>query len=392
MGAKKRGSPTFGVPRPPNSFRPVKQRLSAKITTLLQTVPFVSHLSRQKFVAQFIIGLIKSRNVQFAEVAQHLNDAVKPASNETRIQDFFREVDLNYLLLAQLLLRLLPAQGKLRLCLDRTEWDFGRCQVNILLVTVGQGDVHVPLYWQLLDNKSGNSAAADRIALLESCLALLGRQRIGLVLGDREFVGHTWLKWLKDNRLNFIMRLPRHHHLTHPNGQVQAVAGLGLRPGQVRQVAQCQVDGVWGQVWVKALEGGDFLFLFATAGLRHLAQLYARRWTIEQCFQNLKGRGFNLEASHLRCLHKLRKLVALVSLAYAFCLSLGHVAHGKLRPIACKNHGYRATSFSRHGLNLVRQLTRPHTCSDQPLARLVETLLDWLTRQLTYNQPTKIVG
>ena len=66
----------------------MKQHFVAKITTLLQQATFVSHLSRQKFVGQFIIGLIKSRNVPFSEVTQHLNDAVKPASNETWIQDF----------------------------------------------------------------------------------------------------------------------------------------------------------------------------------------------------------------------------------------------------------------------------------------------------------------
>ena len=69
----------------------MKQPFAAKVTMLLQQAPFVRHLSRQKFVGQFIIGLIKSRNVQFGEVAQHLDDAVKPASNEMRIQDFSRE-------------------------------------------------------------------------------------------------------------------------------------------------------------------------------------------------------------------------------------------------------------------------------------------------------------
>lgn len=106
----------------------------------------VRNLARQKFVSQFIIALVNSRNVQFCEVAQQLNDAVKLASNETRIQDFFRETDLNYLILVQLLLDLLPRQDKLRLCLDRIEWDFGQCHVNILLVTVGQGSFQVPLY------------------------------------------------------------------------------------------------------------------------------------------------------------------------------------------------------------------------------------------------------
>ena len=327
--------------------------------------------------------------MQFCEVAQHLNDAVKPASNETRIQDFFREVTINYLLLAQVLL---PTQGKLRLCIDRTEWDFGQCQVNILLVTVGQGPFHVPLYRELLDNRSGNSNAAQRIALLRVCVALLGKDRIGLVVGDREFVGHAWFKRLKDNGLNFVMRLLKHHTLTHPDGRVQRVAGLGLAPGQVRRFAHCLVDGIWGQVWAKALEGGDFLFLFAASGLHHLEQLYAKRWTIEQCFQNLKGRGFNLEASHLRCHQKLRKLLALVSLAYAFCLSVGTVAHAKLKPIARKNHGCRATSLSRHGLNILRQLTRTATSAREPLARSVIILLDCFIRQLTCYQPTKIVG
>ena len=169
----------------------MKQYFAAKITTLLQQAPFVRHLSRQKFVGQFILGLIQGRNVQFGEVAQHLNDVVKPASNETRSQDFFREANLDYARVAQLLLSALPPQGKLRLCLDRTEWDFGRCQVHILLVTAGTDEAHVPLYWYLPDNHSGNSNAADRIAVRDACLALPGRERVEFVVGDREFIGHT---------------------------------------------------------------------------------------------------------------------------------------------------------------------------------------------------------
>jgi hypothetical protein len=45
-------------------------------------------------------------------------------------------VKLDYQQLALLLVRLLPATGKLYLCLDRTEWDFSRCKANILFVTV----------------------------------------------------------------------------------------------------------------------------------------------------------------------------------------------------------------------------------------------------------------
>lgn len=103
----------------------MKTSLMAEVTKILSKAPIVQNLARKKFIAQFTIGVIKSRNVQFCQVAQHLNDQAKPSSNEVRIQDFFREVDLDYACVAMLLLSLLPRDKKLRLCIDRTEWDFG---------------------------------------------------------------------------------------------------------------------------------------------------------------------------------------------------------------------------------------------------------------------------
>ena len=84
--------------------------------------------------------------------------------------------------------------------------------------------------------------------------------------------------------------------------------------------------------------------------------------------------------------------MALVSLAYAFCVGVGAVAHGGRQPIARRNHGHRAVSLSRHGRNLPRQLTRPLTSPKDPLVRMVKTILNWITRQLARNQLLKIVG
>ena len=104
----------------------------------------------------------------------------------------------------------------------------------------------MPLYWELLDNYSGNANAAQRMAVLEVCVAVLGRERIGLVLGDREFIDHVWLKYFKDNELNFVMRLLKHHLLTNESGERHAIADLSLAVGQVHRFAHVQVDGVWG--------------------------------------------------------------------------------------------------------------------------------------------------
>ena len=63
------------------------------------------------------------------------------------------------------------------------------------------------------------------------------------------------------------------------------------------------------------------------------------------------------------------------------------------KPVARKNHGYRATSLSRHGLNIMRQLTRPVAKAGTKIARMVDALLDWLIKQVAHHQITvKIMG
>ena len=370
----------------------MKQSLIDEITTVLQNVPIVTNLARKKFIAQFTIGLIKSRNIQFCEVAHHLNDKAKLSSNETRIQDFFRETDIDYFSVAVLLISLLPKDQKLRLCIDRTEWDFGTCQVNILMILVGCGDLQIPLYWELLDNKSGNSNTNDRIHLLTQCVELMGKERIGLVIGDREFVGHKWFKYLKDNDLLFVMRLPKHHLITTLEGRQYSVSELTFRDNTPLTFSNCLVDGVWGHVWVKVLDDGEFLFLFGSAPVKLMGQFYRKRWTIETCFQNLKKRGFNLESTHIKCLNKLKKLMALVSIAYSFCVSLGVYLHKKVQSVKMKNHGYKAASFSRHGLNKIREISRDQVSVSLDCVLRIKSLFRWIISQLTHYQALKIVG
>jgi predicted amino acid-binding ACT domain protein len=330
---KKEGKDEFCVTKRQNHHLPMKQSLVEQVSKVLAKVPIVENLARRKFICLFVLGLIKSRNVQFCEIAQHFNDEAKLSSNEVRIQDFFREVDIDYFFVAALLVSLLPAKGKLRLCIDRTEWDFGACRVNILMVIAVKDAMQVPLYWQLLDNNSGNSSSEDRIELLKMCIKLLGKDRIGLVIGDREFIGHRWMKYLKDNSLLFVMRLPKHHLIERLDGRKQHLTELTLSITKPLLLSDCLIDGVVGHVWVKTLPDGDYLFLFGTAKVEYFGGFYPKRWTIECVFQAFKKRGFNLENTHLKVMAKLKKLVALVAIAYSICVSMGIYQHQKVQKI-----------------------------------------------------------
>jgi hypothetical protein len=364
----------------------MKTSFSDKVREVFAQVKIVKNLARQKFVFSFLLGLIKSRKVQFCEVAQHLNDEVQPISNEVRIQDFFRQVELDYEQVALLLSLFLNRKDKVRLCIDRTEWDFGKCQVNILMVLACQRAVQVPLYWELLDNKSGDSSTQDRKAILGKCIRLLGKGRIGLVIADREFVGHAWLKYLKDNDIVFCVRLPKHHLLERLDGRVLQPQELAQAPALHLQ--DCLVDGVWGQVYLKRLRDGDLLYLFGTLPAQYLGQVYRRRWTIEACFQAFKSRGFDLESTHLKDLTKLKKLIALVSMAFGLCVSLGIHQHERVKNIKTKNHGYKANSFFRHGLNTLREILKKN---EQTWHLFIAKFIRWLNLKLSvYN--TKILA
>lgn len=361
----------------------MKQYFTDKVTEILHKVSIVDNLARKKFISMFIIALIKSRNVQFNRIAHHLNDEAQIDSNEVRIQNFFRDVTLNYNEVAKLMISLLPKDKKLRLCIDRTEWDFGKHQVNILMVTVGYANFTLPIYFDLLDNKSGNSSYENRKDLLDLCIELLGEHRIGLIIGDREFVGRKWFKYLKKNKIKYIMRMPKNHYFHRPNGEIVDVRNLKIKVGQILKIKNCMVDGVIGNISIELLENGDYLYLFSSLAPTYIGQMYKNRWSIEALFQNLKGRGFDLEKTMLQNNEKLKKLVALVSLAYGFSTTLGKYHDRKVQKIKKKKHGYKSKSFTRKGIDLICGWTRPDKKVNELIEYMVKLFFRYLELQLS---------
>jgi hypothetical protein len=71
-------------------------------------------------------------------------------------------------------------------------------QFNILMIVVRCKDISIPLYRELLDNKSGNSNTKDKIDLLKKRIRLLGAKRIGLFLGDSVLIVILALKTVKE--------------------------------------------------------------------------------------------------------------------------------------------------------------------------------------------------
>ena len=242
---------------------------------------------------------------------------------------------------------------ELVLSIDRTEWDFGKTQINILCVIVNIGKMGIPLYFEMLDNKSGNSNWQNRIDLLTSLIKKVDKSRIALVVMDREFIGAKWLTWLKSESIPFCVRVPKHHKITFSDG-TRLTAEQLLEDRKSFYAKDVFVDCIRTNVAIKYDKNGDLLYLIGTAKPTELMEQYRKRWSIEVFFQALKGRGFRLKDSCLRSIEKYRKLFAVVSMAYTICWAMG-IQDGKTNPVKVKKHGYPQYSVFRRGLNLMRE-------------------------------------
>lgn len=313
---------------------------------------FIRNKSRQSFLAHLIGGMLVSRSVIFSELAAHITKPILQKSLERMTQDFFQKVDFDYQLLLAYFLKFIDKNRKITLSIDRTEWDFGKTQINCLYVIATIGKFGIPLYFKLLDNKSGNSHTLDRKAILEEIIQHVPPHQIQCLVMDREFIGHNWLAFLKEKGIRFCVRVPKHHTILFADGSRKKALDLLENKASCR-LHNVVVDGVVVNVSLSKNKQGELIFLIGSDAPFTLKKVYHRRWSIENFFQALKGRGFHLEQSQLKCLKKYRKLFAVASIAYVFCWKTG-IEKGKKSPVKRKKHGYPQHSVFRRGLDEIR--------------------------------------
>ncbi len=89
--------------------------------------------------------------------------------------------------------------------MDLTNWQWGKANLNFLVLSACYKGVAIPLYWLAL-NKKGNSDTGERILLINRFIVGFGREKILGLLADREFVGKEWFAYLIKMQIPFDMR------------------------------------------------------------------------------------------------------------------------------------------------------------------------------------------
>jgi hypothetical protein len=73
-------------------------------------------------------------------------------SRYRRLQRFFAEVTIDFEMIAGFIFRLFfVTNGSWYLTMDRTNWKWGKADINILTLGIAFKGIAVPIYWELLD-------------------------------------------------------------------------------------------------------------------------------------------------------------------------------------------------------------------------------------------------
>jgi hypothetical protein len=331
----------------------------SQITQLRQTLqPLLGwHGARIGFLALFLVALFRVKTVNLAEVATGFAGQAKAASNYKRIQRFLRWFELDDNQIAQLVVRLVKIPKPWVLSVDCTTWEFGSVTINILMLGVVHQGVAFPLFWQLLD-KRGNSNTQERFELLVTVLSLFAPEDIAYLTADQEFLGSNWFNLLRaDPVTRFRIRIRGSDLLWDGRRSLKtAIVFQDLQPHQSKVLSgKRRLWGHWLYLAGLRLEDGSLLVVATDDAPATAISDYALRWGIETLFGCLKTRGFCLEATHLKDRERLKKLIALLTLAFCWAHRVGEWLVEQ-HPITLKKHGRKARSIFRTGLDYLRQI------------------------------------
>ena len=348
--------------------------LSSVISTEFALSP-----SRVETFTRLVCGVLSTRTVNLAQIAAHDPGRAKVSSAMRRNQRFFEKVELSSRDAMQALVRMSGLKAPYQLCLDRTNWQFGKTNINYLVLSITTKTMRIPVLWKLIASQA-NSNTQDWIELIDTWISSFGADSINLLLADREFVSNQWFDALVARNVPFCIRVKEGRYVSLDDGRcmrlktlaskLQTRGKLSQHPGKLGHMKA----GFALRFAAKKPRKGDMIVV-ACHGIKakKALALYKQRWRIETMFADWKTRGLNIEDTHLRCPKKLSLLLMVVAIAALWAQRLVQLMPRAEQPKKA-GHGYLRKSWFRAGWDKLRAMA-----SQNPYAMLESWRSLWKT-------------
>jgi hypothetical protein len=308
----------------------INQLYHTSLQQLRQLRP-TERITRLRTFAALMSGIMQSRSVHLSQIALKIPGCAKELSIVRRLERLLDNDALRVREWYQPIARLwlhhqARTSGEVRLIVDSTKVSFGH---QLLLVAVAFRRRAIPIAWTWRKGAKGHSSAHVQIALLAYVRNLLPPSVPVLVVGDSEFEAGELQAQLELWNWNYALRQKPTNQVQDADQSLwQPFGSLVSSPGQSVWLAAAHLTQRHRrQVNLLAhwAEGEDKPWLLATNLPTRQATLraYRRRVWLDELFGDLKGHGFDLEASHLRHGERLSRLTLAVVLLYDWLVSSG---------------------------------------------------------------------
>lgn len=287
-------------------------------------------ITRLRNMALLLVGVQQSRGIHMSQIVNHWPGVVgKVPSLVNRLRRFLSnpavEVRRWYEPLAQQLVARFRGQ-RLRLIIDCTKVGFN---FRMLSISLAYKKRALPLVWSLHRGHKGHVGYVQQLELLTYVAGLLGNATEVWLLGDAGFESVHLLAWLRTQGWHFVLRQPGKNQVRWPGQDWVKLAALPLQPGETRiigwvELTEKHVAGPFWLLlhWAKGEDEPWFLITDApTQG--QLVRLYAIRMWTEELYGDLKGHGFDLEATHLDDPDRIARLVLALCINFVWFITLG---------------------------------------------------------------------
>lgn len=315
------------------------------------------------------------------------NEKTKPLSHYKRLIRFFRQDQPNLLVVGILSFVFRLLKGRFTyLIMDATTWQVGKKHIHLLTLCMLFGTTAIPIYWLQLAKK-GHSNESERQQLITQAMEryqLKGKT----LLADREYIGEGWFRYLVEQGIDFVIRLPEGCYRI-PIGQAPGAAYSKLcrqayrrKRGVIKSFTLNEC--VLSVVIMKNPQNDEkeplLYFVSSLTNKIKISEAYRLRWRIETCFKHLKSQGFNLEDLNFKQDDKILLLVAIIVMAYV--LSLQAAFEQSTPKLKTYRDGKQSLSISlfRQGLTKLRYHVQALSVFIEHLGQITKTLYEakWL--------------
>jgi hypothetical protein len=277
-----------------------------------------------------VVGLYKAESVHLSKVARKLPLRTKKLSLVRRLRRFLDNGAIRvrawYKPVAASLLKAASSSGQVHLVIDGTKIGRGH---QLLMVAVAYRRRALPLAWTWVRTKTGHSTAHKQLALLGYVHSLVGLGIHVSLVGDSEFGNVALLSQLDAWGWDYVLRLKGTRRFwPYQMRQLYRLDRQKIKPGNMLWLGRVNLTAsnpyITNLVLYRAPGEPLPWYLATNLPSPHGAlQLYRRRMWVEELFADLKGNGFDLEATRLGTFLRLSRLTLAVCLLYLWLVAMG---------------------------------------------------------------------